>query len=208
MKCVSKGAMKIDVWRILILYLYGGIYTDVDNIPLQAFTEIAPISADDEFFCLSDAWDRPSQWFFAMEAKHPIGYYIMSEIFKRLHDLENIQKPKIVFVTGPDAFKHGYGNFLGWPDRLYDDGIHISKKFNKTATKISNEKNIYVTTMDFDKIVHGDKNESMTLREKIERQSGVIHWTHYKNAIKFGGSCLDFIYKSELLNEEKQNASQ
>ena len=41
MKCVSKGAMKIDVWRILILYLYGGIYTDVDNIPLQAFTEIA-----------------------------------------------------------------------------------------------------------------------------------------------------------------------
>ena len=32
LQCIfSKGAMLIDVWRILILWEYGSIYTDIDN---------------------------------------------------------------------------------------------------------------------------------------------------------------------------------
>ena len=40
LNCVKfKGAMKIDVWRILVLYRYGGIYTDIDNWPTSKFHE-------------------------------------------------------------------------------------------------------------------------------------------------------------------------
>jgi mannosyltransferase OCH1-like enzyme len=40
MRCVLyKGAMRIDVWRVLVLYKYGGVYTDIDNWPLDAFKE-------------------------------------------------------------------------------------------------------------------------------------------------------------------------
>ena len=40
LNCVkNKGAMKIDVWRILVLYRYGGIYTDIDNWPTSRFRE-------------------------------------------------------------------------------------------------------------------------------------------------------------------------
>jgi hypothetical protein len=37
------------------------------------------------------------------------------------------------------------------------------------------------------------------VREKIERQSGVIHWTKQvgRNEISFGGSCLDFMYLTD-----------
>lgn len=29
----SKGAMRIDLWRLLVLYRYGGLYTDIDTLP-------------------------------------------------------------------------------------------------------------------------------------------------------------------------------
>ena len=31
--CIPNGAAKADVWRYLVLYVYGGIYTDIDNVP-------------------------------------------------------------------------------------------------------------------------------------------------------------------------------
>lgn len=62
MRCVRfKGAMRIDVWRILVIYKYGGLYTDVDMFPTEQFTESSPIAAMDEAFFLGDAFNRPSQ---------------------------------------------------------------------------------------------------------------------------------------------------
>lgn len=52
--------MKIDVWRVLILYRYGGVYSDIDNWPGEKFDE-ATISPNISGFFLSDAWERPSQ---------------------------------------------------------------------------------------------------------------------------------------------------
>jgi mannosyltransferase OCH1-like enzyme len=73
LQCVKfKGAMKIDVWRILILYLFGGLYTDIDVTPGTWFNT-STIHPNDTFFSLSDAYDRPSQWLFAMTPRHPIA---------------------------------------------------------------------------------------------------------------------------------------
>ncbi|KAL3782886.1 hypothetical protein HJC23_006938, partial [Cyclotella cryptica] len=180
MRCIKlKGAMKIDVWRMLVVYLFGGIYADIDVPPGPNFTEISPIKADDEAFFFSDAWTRPSQWFFAMEPKHPVGYYTVHEILKRLQDLKTLEKPNVVFVTGPDALKHGYGNALGWPSNLFEEGTHKSKKFNKTATKKRHpdSSTINPNILDMGKIVPWNETENVTRRERIERQSGIVHWT-------------------------------
>ncbi|KAL7484203.1 hypothetical protein ACHAW6_009843 [Cyclotella cf. meneghiniana] len=204
MRCVTfKGAMKIDIWRILIVYLFGGIYVDIDVPPGPNFTEISPIKPNDEAFFLSDSWTRPSQWFFAMEPHHPVGYYTVYEIFKRLQALQTLEKPNVVFVTGPDALKHGYGNALGWPDNLFEEGIHKSKKFNKTATKFSKTQS-YTTNpniINMEKIVPWNETENVTVRERIERQSGVVHWTkqvHWRKVV-FIGSCLDFLYTLDVV---------
>eukprot|EP00979_Chaetoceros_neogracilis_P005181 scaffold909_cov143-Chaetoceros_neogracile.AAC.1 len=40
MKCVLyRGAMTIDIWRVLMLWKYGGLYSDIDNWPEDMFTE-------------------------------------------------------------------------------------------------------------------------------------------------------------------------
>lgn len=205
MQCVKyKGAMKIDIWRVLVLYRYGGIYTDIDNEPID-FNETFPIRADDEFFCISDAWDRPSQWFFAMEKSHPVGYFTMLEIFKRLAKLENVGNPKLVFVTGPDALKHGYGNALGnpWPKDLWKTGVHKSSISNKTVTKLGKRegKNI-VRTIDMGRIVPWNETENITVRERIERESGVVHWSYQvaRGKKNFKGSCLELIGQNGYVN--------
>jgi hypothetical protein len=75
----------------------------------------------------------------------------------------------------------------------------MSNKFNKSATKVSLKKNIYVKTIEFEKIVPWSDTENITVREKIERESGVVHWSKQvgRNEINFGGSCLDFIYLAD-----------
>mmetsp|Transcript_5300 Transcript_5300/g.11298 ORF Transcript_5300/g.11298 Transcript_5300/m.11298 type:complete len:380 (-) Transcript_5300:115-1254(-) len=209
MRCVRvKGAMKIDIWRMLIIYTYGGVYTDVDNVPNVFREEDSPIKNDDEAFFLTDGMDRPSQWFFAMEPKHPIAFFTIHEIFKRLHKLEKIERPKIVKTTGPDALKHGYGNALEWEKKWGDIWVpgKYQCKFNKTVTKFAERKGdikhgpYWIRRIDFDTVVPWNATENITKRERIERQSGVVHWTKeaYRKSTLFDGSCMDYLYALEM----------
>jgi len=112
LKCsVYHGAMQIDIWRILIVYRYGGMYTDIDNWPTRDFTE-ATIEREDQSFFLRDAWQRPSQWLFAMEPKHPIAFYTMKQIIENVLRLNDIMRPRLVFTTGPMALRSGYGRAM------------------------------------------------------------------------------------------------
>jgi mannosyltransferase OCH1-like enzyme len=65
------GAYKCDFWRYAILYLYGGIYVDIDLIPLVPFNQM--IDPEDEFVSVVD---RPNgtiyQAFIACIPRHPI----------------------------------------------------------------------------------------------------------------------------------------
>jgi hypothetical protein len=49
------GAMKIDIWRILVVYMFGGIYCDADMYPTELMTETFPITSSDDSLFLSDA---------------------------------------------------------------------------------------------------------------------------------------------------------
>eukprot|EP00970_Alexandrium_tamarense_P007274 scaffold1310_cov195-Alexandrium_tamarense.AAC.5 len=170
MRCVRfKGAMKIDVWRILIVYKYGGIYSDIDHYPGSKLSETDPIQPDDEAFFLSDAWGRPSQWWFAMEPK----------------ELQNNERPNVVFVTGPDALKFGFGLAQeSWDDNSFSEGLHTCK-LGKT-----------VKQLDMKEMVAWNETLQETRREELERQHGVKHWMDQKNSktIEFGGSCVEYLY--------------
>ena len=55
LRCVMyDGAMKIDIWRILILYKLGGLYCDIDMYPTELMNETHPITSSDDSFFLSD----------------------------------------------------------------------------------------------------------------------------------------------------------
>jgi hypothetical protein len=217
MNCVRyKGAMKIDIWRILVVYRYGGIYSDIDNWPGPFMTEDL-LKRDDTALFVSDAFNRPSQWFFAMEPKHPIAYYTMLEIQKRVFALTNISKPKVVFTTGPDALKHGFGNAQYWQDKFFEKGETSIGMASKVVRKVN--KNNTTGIIDpragpwFGEIVTShvhNETMNMTRKERTQKESGVMHWTKtvYKGNVDdgnvFRGSCFDYLKMLE--REESKNA--
>ena len=179
MKCVRKGAMKIDVWRLLVLHRYGGIYTDIDNWPGARIND--SIQKDDTALFVSDAWDRPSQWFMAMEPRHPIVYYSMREALKRVLELKNVHKPRVVFVTGPDALKHGFGAALNWTWNQHTRHLEKLRALgNKAVRKIAkrgSKQVVYQPSDFFNEIVAWNSTENVTRMDRIYRQVNTVHWT-------------------------------
>jgi len=208
MKCVMyKGAMKIDVWRVLMLVKYGGVYSDIDNWPLDAFNEDT-IRPDLSAFFLRDGWNRPSQWFMAAEPRHPIMTLSMQYIVGNILSLDNIQQPRVLFVTGPHVVKAGYEKFVRNGNETLDSDTQVfvnnqilTGMHNKTVFKCARE-DLIISKHGYNDIVPFNSTLNVTRETRIEMDGGVIHWQktiyRYKKKIpsisckayleKFGGN--------------------
>jgi hypothetical protein len=190
LNCVLySGAMKIDIWRILILYRYGGVYSDIDNWPNELNQSTIPgnVSA----FFLSDAYNRPSQWFMAVEPHHPMMYLTLHQIIKNVLALENIVAPRLVQTTGPMALRDGYQMFFDMSSYnqtkvgIFDTEVGIIKgAFDKTVLKYaySNTTEVKTTYIDakkgYDDIVVYNQTLNVTRAERVGMDSGGLHhWT-------------------------------
>jgi mannosyltransferase OCH1-like enzyme len=65
LSCILTGAGKADLWRYLLLWEYGGIYTDIDNAPGDLFLNGTVISDEMDSFFEQERGGFPSQYFFA-----------------------------------------------------------------------------------------------------------------------------------------------
>ena len=105
-KCATHtGTRMIDIWRVLILYKYGGIYSDIDNWPEEKFRGAHAIPQNVSFFSFADAYKRPSPGFLCASIYHPIMYISMRYMIQNILDAT-----KIGNATGPHvlwtAYKH------------------------------------------------------------------------------------------------------
>ena len=183
MQCVKyKGAMTIDIWRVLILYKYGGLYSDIDNWAMDTFNETV-IEPDLSALFFSDAWSRPSQWFMATEPRHPMMYMAMNQIISNVLDMKRIFNPKVVFVTGPGAVKDAYALFHYYEARedkmrIYEGGVYIGMHGKKTK-KIGNDvtPSFIRPKYNYADIVPFNATLNVTRGERIDMESGVMHWT-------------------------------
>jgi hypothetical protein len=122
------GAFKCDFWRYCILYIQGGVYMDIDMVPLIPFREI--ISENDEFVSIVDFKHSlvPRcgifQAFIAVVPKHPILLYALqlsfANIVTRRVEIDNFS------VAGPVVM-----------------GIAVNLNWNKKVTHSSIEPGIY-----------------------------------------------------------------
>lgn len=195
-KCVLfKGAMKIDVWRVLILYKYGGVYTDIDNWPSNIFSE-STIRSDLSAFFFVDGWNRPSQWFMAAEPAHPLMYLATKQIIHNLLHMTSLRKPRVVFVTGPEAVKSAYFNFLAprccngtiQQEQVFANNKEMIGLLGKKVIKVKTEKrqNPYIIIKhQYDEIVPYNSTLNVTRGERIELESGVIHWATLNHRTRF-----------------------
>mmetsp|Transcript_17132 Transcript_17132/g.22293 ORF Transcript_17132/g.22293 Transcript_17132/m.22293 type:complete len:404 (+) Transcript_17132:156-1367(+) len=219
MQCVRKGAMKTDVWRVLVIYKYGGVYTDIDNWPLDKFDQNL-IEPDLSAFSFSDFANRPSQWFFAMDPLHPMAYYSMLAILKNVYQIPDITRPKVVFTTGPGAVDEGYTRFT-YGERVGKRGGYITgtggRKMRKIAAK--NQTDSYIVGgYKFKDMVplHGEER-NVTRRQRVEIEGDSLHWKQainkqvYMGAMTEKGSCKSFLknkMKEAELNKMKEAAEQ
>lgn len=76
LSCVDTGAGLADVWRYLVLWEYGGIYTDIDNAPGDLFANGTVIHDQMDSFFEQEREGFPSQYFFA--GKPIIFLYVLT----------------------------------------------------------------------------------------------------------------------------------
>jgi mannosyltransferase OCH1-like enzyme len=194
MKCILyKGAMKIDVWRMLIVYEFGGWYTDIDNAPAKELNNPNITLLDEDSFFASTAnkgsVQKPNQNVFAMSPKHPIADFTIQRILSNLYNhVDNIQKVAVVQVTGPSAFYTAYHEFFQLthkgPGRynksdmdkpgIYNNGTFLGLQVHKG--EYWNWKN-----MAGDENVKLDDGRWMNRKARANEIAGTPHWTTRKD---------------------------
>ena len=114
------------IWRVLILYKYGGwIYSDVDNTPITTnfIPDVYPINTQlYSFFVGADKkLNRLSYCFFLHRNIINRCYiqFAMDRIIAQLLGMHDMLNPKIMDVTGPSALQYADAHFLS-NTRHYD----------------------------------------------------------------------------------------
>jgi hypothetical protein len=100
-------AAKADIWRYLMIWEYGGIYSDIDCSPSDNFSASFIRDDDDAFFPL-EALGIPAQYFFAASPRHPVMYLSAKHALQRISFRDNISANNAAKTTGPGAFKAGF----------------------------------------------------------------------------------------------------
>jgi len=90
---LKAGAAKGDFIRYCVMYIYGGIYVDMDS---EIITNLERY-LNYEFVILYDGAPNILQWFFMTVPKHPLFKMIIDEMVNRIHNGEQ----NIFLATGP-----------------------------------------------------------------------------------------------------------
>lgn len=95
---------KVDFWRYLILYKYGGIYLDIDSEILRPFSEW--VEETDQAILSAEQNDyKFVQWCLLFSKGHPILQKTIETVVKNIQ--ENRFPNDICKMTGPCPFSEG-----------------------------------------------------------------------------------------------------
>ena len=137
LRCVTNGATKSDLWRYLVLYTYGGIYTDIDNSPAK-FNEHTISATDDSFFVI-EMLGIMGQYFIASSPGHPLMKLSLETGMDSLRNIPNVMRNNPARTTGPNALKVGFIKFMnGTTDGYIPAGIYVGIE-NRSVTVVGNK---------------------------------------------------------------------
>ena len=130
MECSNSMVEQADLWRALVIWEYGGIYTDIDNLP-KGFNATTTLQASDEAYFEVERGGWLSQYFFAAEPKHPLMYLLVMQIWQRIFGLPDIADQYAPYLTGPGALKIAMKHFMQTHTMQVGKGIHPHEVFEK-----------------------------------------------------------------------------
>lgn len=132
------GAFKCDFWRYAVLYIHGGVYMDLDMIPLIPFREM--IKPTDRFLSIVDRDNGFNsniripgifQSFIACEPKHPIIKYALDLTFSNIVGRKTSTLTSLD-ISGPTVMLNAVNLYFKNPDTFalikvgnYPDGVRF-----------------------------------------------------------------------------------
>ena len=115
---IIPGAFKADLWRYCVLYVYGGVYVDVDTICISSIDQF--LNETIEFMTPVDLNNHPDygtynlfNCFIASVPKHPILWDCIQQIVH--HVEQNIVPFSNLDFSGPGVLGQATNRFLGLP---------------------------------------------------------------------------------------------
>lgn len=109
---VPVGVMRGDMWRYLVIYAYGGVYSDLDTLCYQPID--GWLKKDKKFIICPENDIHLCQWTFAAEAKHPLLKSVIDLMVDRLSNDPDWNIPHFVHhYTGPGVWTDGIISGLG-----------------------------------------------------------------------------------------------
>lgn len=111
--CISSGAAMSDMWRYVLLYHYGGVYTDLDNAPGHKY-DVEHISPETDSFYFVEQGGFMSQYYMVSSKHHPMLLYMLYSAIRKVYNKSfgNVLKNMPPQTTGPNAVKVGYILFI------------------------------------------------------------------------------------------------
>ena len=106
LSCVTSGATKSDIWRYLLLWHYGGIYSDIDN-SATGFDGASILPDYDSFFVV-EKLGTMSQFFLASSPRHPLMIHALKHGIGSLRKTVNVMVNNPARTTGPGAIKNAF----------------------------------------------------------------------------------------------------
>ena len=172
--CIRGGAAKADLFRAVVVWEYGGIYTDVDN-SIVNFNASTTLAANDQAFFVIEYWKMLSQFFFAAKPRHPIMHLLVQHTLLRLLMLNDVDRQYAPFVTGPSALQSAFVNFMG------TQGNNEPRNAGHTSPYHNPEK---------EGVFQGLGNSSVTIRGNASESSYYIQRCAINNTNKFADYAL------------------
>lgn len=111
-KALPVGVMKADFFRYAVIYINGGIYTDMDTECKQPAHEWIPNDVDAVINLEND--DHLCQWTFAFSPKHPLLKHVIDTIVQQCLDkgIDTTHPHYIHETTGPAIWTRAIKDYL------------------------------------------------------------------------------------------------
>jgi Glycosyltransferase sugar-binding region containing DXD motif len=122
---LQAGAARVDVWRMMVMYQYGGVYLDFDNtaighIPIQGTESLAATVRCDYTHSTKKVYGILEHWSFAIVPRHPLINRTLEIIKRNILDPTLIESPELISLvdsftmrlTGPVPFQQAFHELL------------------------------------------------------------------------------------------------
>lgn len=170
------GAYQADLFRLLILYSFGGLYADISVQFLKKINSF--INSTDEFISVKEInnWGI-QQTFIAAYPKHPLILKMIELVTANIRGKD--YGTNTLDITGPYAIFRAYNHFFGYPDEQpIQGGINIIKNYRvKFLYHIIDKENKNFITMEPDNIDSRVMKKKFPGYKQLIYQNQSIHYT-------------------------------